>query len=360
MTNFEINKSVQVGDTSNADLIRTTNILRDLGQNPIVTTEFSVEQNGILCGIDESLQLLQNISQNPNVEIWSMREGDEIVKGDVIMRIKSPYSPFAIYQTAISGILSSCSGWASAARECVSVSDDIPVVNFGASNIHPNIVGLMDYSSVIGGCSGCSSILGSRMNNQTPVGSMSDSLVLIQGNVVDAASSIINKGDQNIPVVILVGVLGDEIEEAVRVASEFPIRGIRIEPPEGRGGLIPELIVELREKLDQIGKEEIDISINCDITPDEIGKLIDAEDIWLQSKASLNHEIDVEENEKIKSRRLIQVIGIGRFIASASPFKINAEIKEIDGKLVSKRGIIPGYIQNKRLEKVKIRKQVTH
>ena len=88
--------------------------------------------------------------------------------------------------------------------------------------------------------------------------------------------------------------------------------------------------------------------------------MIDAEDIWLQSKASLNHEIDVEENEKIKSRRLIQVIGIGRFIASASPFKINAEIKEIDGKLVSKRGIIPGYIQNKRLEKVKIRKQVTH
>ena len=32
MANFEINKSVQVGDTSNADLIRTSNILRDLGQ----------------------------------------------------------------------------------------------------------------------------------------------------------------------------------------------------------------------------------------------------------------------------------------------------------------------------------------
>ena len=357
MANFEINKSVQVGDTSNADLIRTTNILRDLCQNPIFTTEFSVEQDGIFCGIEESLQLLKNISQNPNVEIWTMREGDEILKGDVIMRIKSPYSPFAIYQTAISGILSSCAGWASAARQCIDVSDDIPVVNFGASNIHPNIVGLMDYSSVVGGCSGCSSILGGRMNNQTPVGSMSDSLVLIQGDVIDAASSIINKGDQNIPVVILVGVLGDEIEEAVRVASEFPIRGIRIEPPEGRGGLRPELIVELREKLDQIGKEEIDISINCDITPDDIIKLIDAEDIWLQSKSNLT---DIDENEKIKSRRLIQVIGVGRFIASASPFKINTNIKEIDGNFVSKRGVIPGYVQNKRLEKIKIRKQVTH
>ena len=66
------------------------------------------------------------------------------------------------------------------------------------------------------------------------------------------------------------------------------------------------------------------------------------------------------ENEKIKSRRLIQVIGVGRFIASASPFKINTNIKEIDGNFVSKRGVIPGYVQNKRLEKIKIRKQVTH
>ena len=66
MANFEINKSVQVGDTSNADLIRTTNILRDIGKNPIVTTEFSVDQDGILCGVDESIQLLQHITQNPN------------------------------------------------------------------------------------------------------------------------------------------------------------------------------------------------------------------------------------------------------------------------------------------------------
>ncbi|MDP7194491.1 MAG: hypothetical protein QF496_02825 [Dehalococcoidia bacterium] len=358
MANFEINKSVQVGDTSNADLIRTANILRDIGKNPIVTTEFSVDQDGILCGVDESIQLLQHITQNPNVEIWAMREGEQIYKGDVIMRIKSPYSPFAIYQTALSGILSSCSGWATAANECVNVADDIPVVNFGASNIHPNIVGLMDYSSIVGGCSGCSSILGSRMNNQTPVGGMSNSLVLIHGDVVDAASSLITKGDRNIPVVILVGVLGDEIEEAIRVVSEFPIRGIRIEPPEGRGGLKPDLIVELRERLDQIGKEEIDISINCDVTPDDIVNLIEVEDNWLDSK-SLNNDLD-DDNERIKKRRLIQVIGVGRFIASASPFKIRADIKEIDGNLVSKRGVVPGYTQNKKLERIKIRKQVTH
>ena len=37
-----------------------------------------------------------------------------------------------------------------------------------------------------------------------------------------------------------------------------------------------------------------------------------------------------------------------------------SNIKEIDGNFVSKRGVIPGYVQNKRLEKIKIRKQVTH
>ena len=295
--NFEINKSVQVGDTSNADLVRTINILRDLGKNPLVTIEFSVTQDGILCGIDESIQLLKNITQNPKVEIWAMREGDEIFKDDVVMRIKSPYAPFAAYQTAITGILSSCIGWASAAMECVDAADGIPVVNFGASNVHPNIVGLMDYSSIVGGCKGCSSILGSRMKNQTPVGGMADSLVLIQGNVLDAASSFLSKGEQDVPVVILVGVLGDEVEEAVRVASEFPIRGVRIEPPDGRGGLTPNLIVELRGKLDQIGKEEVDISINCDITPADIIDLVNMEDKWLSYKSGLNDDFEGGEFE---------------------------------------------------------------
>ena len=147
------------------------------------------------------------------------------------------------------------------------------------------------------------------------------------------------------------------MEEAVRVASEFPIRGVRIEPPEGRGGLNPNLIVELREKLDQIGKEEVDISINCDITPADIIDLVNMEDKWLAYKSGLKNDFEGKnDNEKIKERRLVQVIGVGRFIASAKPFKVYANIKEIDGTMVSKKGVVLGYTLNKRLERINIRK----
>ena len=113
----------------------------------------------------------------------------------------------------------------------------------------------------------------------------------------------------------------------------------------------------MREKLDQIGKQEIDISINCDITPEGIAKLVETEDKWLASKSLGNNDQERnDDNEKIKERRLVQVLGIGRFIASAKPFKVEANIKEIDGNIISKRGIVPGYTVNKRLQRINIRK----
>ncbi len=90
----------------------------------------------------------------------------------MVLRVTAPYRSYGLYETAICGILAHCSGWATAARECVEAAGDIPVISFGARHVHPAVAGVMDYSAVIGGCAGCSSCLGARLAGIQPSGSI--------------------------------------------------------------------------------------------------------------------------------------------------------------------------------------------
>ena len=53
------------------------------------------------------------------------------------MRITARYSAFGLYETAILGILSQSTGWATAARRIVEAAAPIPVIGFGARHVHP-------------------------------------------------------------------------------------------------------------------------------------------------------------------------------------------------------------------------------
>ena len=54
-------------------------------------------------------------------------------------------------------------------------------------------------SSIQGGAKGCSSILGAGLSDLTPVGSMNEALVVIMGDVVEAAEALVNSGDSELP-----------------------------------------------------------------------------------------------------------------------------------------------------------------
>ena len=54
------------------------------------------------------------------------------------MRITARYSAFGLYETALLGILSQSTGWATAARRIVDAAAPIPVIGFGARHVHPS------------------------------------------------------------------------------------------------------------------------------------------------------------------------------------------------------------------------------
>ena len=53
--------------------------------------------------------------------------------------MKARYRHFGLYETAILGILSQSTGWATAARRIVEAAAPIPVIGFGARHVHPSV-----------------------------------------------------------------------------------------------------------------------------------------------------------------------------------------------------------------------------
>ena len=111
---FDIARSVMVGETADNELVRAQTILRNEGINPEVVMEFTVGADGIFCGIAEARSLLSTILPETGREVWALEEGADVTKGEVALRIKAPYASFGLYETAVCGILASSTGWATA------------------------------------------------------------------------------------------------------------------------------------------------------------------------------------------------------------------------------------------------------
>ena len=326
---FEIGRSVLTGYTADNELHRALTILRNEGINPEVVVEFTAEREGVLCGISEVKTLLDRVLPETGREVWALEEGVPVAGGEVALRIRAPYASFGLFETAILGTLASCTGWATAATECVDAAEGIPVIAYGARHVHPEVVGVMDYSAVVGKCASSSSVVGQQLHGLTPSGTMPHSLVLLIGDTVRSILAFDKHMPPEVPRVALVDTFKDEAEEALDVAKALRerLRGIRLDTPKERGGVTPDLVKEIRARLDQGGYTHVDIFVSGGITPERIREFVDAS-------------------------APVSVFAVGYYIAAASPISFTADIKEIDGHAIAKRGRIPGITVNPRLSQV--------
>ena len=337
---FDIRPSIIRGDPADAYLHWTKEVMRLESLNPKVLVDFVPAREGILCGMEEVKSLLQNVLPKQETdsmvelldneaEVWGLEEGDEIMPGEPVLRIIANYASFAIYETSICGILSSSSGWATAARECVKAAGDKTVIGYGARHIHPNVAHILDYASVLGGCSSASTLLGSRQSGRNPFGNMPHSLPLIFGDTVVAAQAFDRHLGMEIQRIVLVGTFGDEGEEALKVSQALrdKLRGIRIDTPSERGGVTPTMVGELRARMDQMNFKHVEIYISGGLNPTRIKEFQD---------------LDSPVNGYL----------VGSYISGASPNDFTADIREIEDKAVAKRGRIPGKLDGPRLGRI--------
>jgi len=326
---FEPSEAILSGETADTYFAHTVDILRKEGLNPVATMEVFCSRTGVLCGMEEVKALLSRVLHKDNCEVWALSDSESMTAKEVVLRITAPYQSYGLYETAIDGTLAHCSGWATAARECVEAARGIPIISFGVRHVHPSVAGEMDYAAIIGGCVGCSSKIGAKLAGIAPMGTMPHALIIIMGDTVTATLAFDKYMPPDVPRVSLVDTFKDEAEESLRVAQALGERlgGVRLDTPGERGQVTPDLVKEVRARLDLAGFQKIGIFVSGGLNPERIRQF-------------------VEEGAPIDG------FGVGNYISGAKPVDFTADLHEIEGKPIAKRGRIPGITPNPRLKRI--------
>lgn len=311
------------GLTSDVYFFRTMEILRNIDLvNVEVTAEIFPQSPGILSGVEETLRLLKG----RKVSVWSLDEGEHFDKKEVIMRIEGAYGEFGIYETAILGILASSSAWATAAKECKDAAGGLPVICFGSRHVHPAVAPVMERASLTGGVDGVSCVLAAKIAGMDPSGTMPHALIIILGDTVIAGKKYHEIMLPDVSRVVLVDTFKDEAEESLRVAEALGknLMGVRLDTPSERGRVTPELVQEVRGRLDIEGYNHVKIFVSGGLNPERIRLLKEAG---------------------------ADAFGVGSYISDAAPIDMTLDLKEVKGRPITKRGRIPGKTNNPRLKK---------
>ena len=98
------------GENADIYFLRTQQVLRNDGRDPMVTMEvFCRKEGATLCGIDEVKGLLavalQEEAAAGRATVWALRDGDLIGAKEVVLRIRAPYLSFAHLETAYLGAM---------------------------------------------------------------------------------------------------------------------------------------------------------------------------------------------------------------------------------------------------------------
>jgi len=316
------------GLTSDIYFIRSSYLLEKVNKvDSEVVAEVFANDYGVFAGLEEVLFLLKD----KEVEIESLREGAEFEPYEVVMRLTGRYSQFGYLETAILGILASSSNWATAARLCKNEAKDKIVLAFGARFVHPAVAPVMERAALIGGIDDISCILGAKLYNKQPKGTMPHAFIIILNDTLEAAKIYDQFVEQDLSRIVLVDTFKDEVEEAIRIAKYFKEIGkslyaIRLDTPKERGRVTPELVREVRAKLNLEGFKDVKIVVSGGLDPERI---------------------------RILNQAGADIFGVGSYIATYNKIQMTMDLKMVDNKAITKRGRIPGKTYNPKLKQIK-------
>jgi len=236
------------------------------------------------------------------------------------MIIEGYYDDFAIYETAILGILRHYSSVATKAARIKRLAMDKRILFFGLRAVHPAVAPAMDRAAYIGGVDAVSGVASLKYLGLKPQGTMPHALVLVFGNQVEAWKAFDEVVEPDVPRIMLVDTFYDEREEALMAAKLLNERlyGVRLDTPSSRRGDMRLIVQEVRWTLDIHGYRNVKIIVSGGI----------------------------DEEDVIKLRDLVDAFGVGTSIAMPPSVDISADIVEVfeDGvwKPLTKRGKLPG------------------
>lgn len=321
-----VDEEIKNGLTTDVYFERTKRILEHYGLSKVrVVMEITASslpdgwEWGVLTGTVEAIRLLENIPVNfycmPEGTIFKPRD-DEGFRVPVAF-IEGPYGDFCIYETPLLGFLCQSSGVSTAAARLRLKAWNKLLLSFGSRRMHPSITPMLDWAAYVGGFDGVSTLIGAKLIDKKPMGTMPHSLVIVFEDQVKAWKAFDKVMEREVPRIMLVDTFYDEKIEALMAAESLKDRiyGVRLDTPSSRRGSMSEIIKEVRWELNVRGFKDVKIIVSGGVSEKNIDELVEAG---------------------------ADGFGIGTSVSNAPTIDFAADIVEVKGKPVAKRGKLSG------------------
>ncbi|MFN3477231.1 MAG: nicotinate phosphoribosyltransferase [Candidatus Methylomirabilales bacterium] len=311
-------EEIKAGRITDVYFLRTLEILRRKGKTErafaevILKTFPSGMSWGVFAGVEEAAYLLEGLP----VDADAFEEGTLFDTFQSVFTIEGRYLDYAHYETAILGLLCQASGIATKAARCKKAAEGRPVISFGARRMHPAIAPMVERNAFIGGCDGVAVVKSAELIGEEAVGTMPHALILMMGDVVEAAKAFDEVIDKKVRRVVLIDTFGDEKFEALRAAEALgsDLFAVRFDTPASRRGNLLRILKEVRWELDLRGFRHVKFFVSGGVDEEVIRQLNPAADAY----------------------------GVGTAISNARVMDFALDIVEIEGRPVAKRGKMSG------------------
>ncbi len=305
---------IRQGRVTDVYFERTVAILKKKGIHKPVRAEFIAkkfpeEQSwAVLAGIEECVSLLSTLP----VAVRALDEGSIFHPLEPVLEVAGEYTAFAVFETALLGMICQASGVATRAAQCRRAAGSRALISFGARRMHPAVAPMIERSAYLGGCDGVAVGLSAELIGAEPVGTMPHALVLVMGGTAAATEAFHDLISPKVKRVSLIDTFEDEKFGALLAADAVgkDLFAVRLDTPSSRRGEMLEILREVRWELDLRGHRSVKLFVS--------GGLDDAAIVHLNPVAD--------------------AYGVGTFISNAPVIDFSMDIVEVDGIPLAKRG----------------------
>ncbi len=282
------------------------------------------------------------VDKFPEVEVYSLHDGDSLSSWETAMIIEGQYSLFAHLESLYLGVLARRTRVATNTRAIVEAARGKQVLFFADRFDHFSTQGGDGYASKIGGATGVATDAMAAWYGERGLGTIPHAMIVAYGGDTTLATEKFQQYYPNIPAIALVDFNNDCVNESLNVARRLgqKLWGVRLDtaenmidvslrertdlPDSERHGVAPVLVERLRERLDAEGFSHIKIIVSGGFHPDRIRHF---------------------EDLKVP----VDIYAVGSWILSGR-YDYTADAVRLNGQPLAKTG--RGYHPNPRLELV--------
>lgn len=305
---------------------KTVKIAKEFKNNDLVTLQFFQRQNNVmLCGINEVIELLKKHTPYQQYKIKYLPEKTIINQEEVVLELTGPYYLFGAFEGIIDGILARQTSLATNAYHLTQASNKKIICMSDRADHYLNQE-RDGYAIACGGILTQVTSAQTKNHNGTATGTMPHALIqLFNGDLV-AALKAYEKMYPNEKITALVDFNNDVINDTLKALKTFgsQLAAIRVDTSPAlvdkmfdpkdvtKAGVSPEMIFKLRKTLDQNQGKHVKIIVSSGF--------------------------DLAKIKQFESKKVpVDIYGVG-----ASLLKINnyftADAVKLNGKNIAKYG----------------------